>query len=292
MKGIRDIKRRIKAVKNTAQITRAMELVAASKMKRSQQQAVSGRAYTLLLAEIVGSIMAHPMEDFKHPLLEPREVKTRGLLLVSTDKGLCGGLNTNLFRRLPCKEENVKYVTIGRKAMNAIARSGRELLADFPVSDHVNSSEVRVIAEYMIKEYIEGRIDTIEVLFTRFQNTLTQVPMHRSLLPLLSIQKELESLHERLGMSEKDIPHDTRELLFEPNPAAILNEVPGLFLKQSIYQMVLEAKASEHSARMVAMKSATDNAKNLVGGLTLEYNKARQAAITQEILEIAAAASR
>lgn len=292
MKGIRDIKRRIKSVKNTAQITRAMELVAASKMKRSQQQAVSGRAYTFLLAEIVESIMAQPVEDFKHPLLEPREVKTRGMLLVSTDKGLCGGLNTNLFRRLPTKDEKVKYVTIGRKATNAIARSGRELLADFQISDHANYSEVRLVVEYLAKEYIEGRIDTIEVLFTRFQNTLTQVPMHRSLLPLAGIQQELESIRSRLGIAEKDVVHDTRQILFEPNAEAILKEIPQLFLKQSIYQMILEAKASEHSARMVAMKSATDNAHNLADALTLEYNKARQAAITQEILEIAAAATR
>jgi F-type H+-transporting ATPase subunit gamma len=292
MKGIRDIKRRIKAVKNTAQITRAMELVAASKMKRSQQQAIAGRAYSFLLAEIVESIMAQPIEDFKHPLLEPREVKVRGMLLVSTDKGLCGGLNTNLFRRLPTKQENVKYVTIGRKATNAIARSGRNLDANFQVSDHVNYSEVRVIVEYMVKEYVEGRIDTIEILFTRFQNTLTQVPLHRSLLPLISIQKELEELRARLGIAEKEVPHDKRQMLFEPDAKSVLQEIPTLFLKQSIYQMVLEAKASEHSARMVAMKSATDNAHSLADGLTLEYNKARQAAITQEILEIAAAAAR
>ncbi len=292
MKGIREIKSRIKAVKNTAQITRAMELVAASKMKRAQQKAVAGRPYSLLLAEILGSITEAEVEDFHHPFFEEREVKHRGILIVSTDKGLCGALNANLFKNLPAKQESVQYVTIGKKAAQAIARSGRLLTADFQVSDHVNYSEIRVIIEYLVRAYLSGEIDTIEVLFTRFYNTLTQAPIHISLLPLKNLKEELIALRKRAGVKENTVAKDTRELLFEPNASAILQELPRLFLSQYIYQMILEAKASEHSARMVAMKSATDNAHNLADSLSLEYNKARQAAITQEILEIAAAAAR
>lgn len=288
MKGIKEIKRRIKAVKSTAQITRAMQLVAVSKMKRAQDAAKHSRPYSLLLAEILKALGKN-VEGVNHPFFEPREAKTRGILVISTDKGLCGGLNSNLFRVISTIEGPAKFVSIGRKASQFIARSGYDLMAEFSVSDKSNFSEVRPAVEFMIKGFLEGKIDTLEVLFPRFINTLSQVPSLERLLPIVNFQEEIEALFERLKDYEHKIPEDDREFQFEPSESAIVSRIPELFIKQEIFQMVLESKASEHSARMVAMKSATDNAKELVRKLSLEYNKARQAAITQEILEIAAA---
>lgn len=291
MKGMREIKGRIKAVNSTAQITRAMQLVAASKMKRAQDEAKSGRPYALLLAEILDSLVGD-VEGLRHPLLEPREVKCRGILVLSTDKGLCGPLNTNLFRLLSEVEGPVRYVTVGRKGMQHFSRMKADLIADFSVSDHCHFSEVRMIVEFMIKAYLEGRIDTLEVAFPRFENTLVQTPCIRSVLPLTDLRKELVALHERLKHGKYDERiQDEREILIEPSGPEILKELLDLYVKQEIFQMVMEAKASEHSARMVAMKTATENAKELSRSLKLEYNKARQAAITQEILEISAAAA-
>lgn len=289
MKGIREIKSRIKAVNSTAQITRAMQLVAASKMKRAQDKAKAGRSYALLLAQILQSLVENT-EGLEHPLLEERAVKHRGILVLSTDKGLCGPLNTNLFRLLSNVEPSTKFVTVGRKATQHFSRMKADLIADFSISDHCNFSEVRVIVEFMIKAYLEGTIDTLEVAFPRFENTLVQVPQIQPILPLSELKNELDKLNKRL---KRDTPliQDDREILFEPNATGILYDLLDLYVKQVIFQRVLESKASEQSARMVAMKTATENAKELCRSLKLEYNKARQAAITQEILEIAAAAA-
>lgn len=291
MKGIREIKSRIKAVNNTAQITRAMQLVAAAKMKLAQDKAKSGRSYAELLANILESLIENS-EGIEHPLLAKREIKHRGILVLSTDKGLCGPLNTNLFRMLSNIDPSAKFVTVGRKATQHFSRIKADLIADFTVSDHCNFSEVRVIVEFMIKAYLEGTIDTLEVAYPRFENTLIQSPQIEPILPLSDLKKELTQLHERLEHAKFNLPvHDDREILFEPNAPDILYDLLDLYVKQEIFQMVLESKASEQSARMVAMKTATENAKELCRSLKLEYNKARQAAITQEILELAAAAS-
>lgn len=288
MANLKAIRGRIKSVKNTGQITRAMQLVATSKMKRAQDMAMAGRPYVVLLGEIFSSI-ASRMSDFKHPLFEAREIKKRGVLVVSTDKGLCGPLNANLFKEVIKFKGDVAYVTIGRKATQFISRTKRELLADFPVSDKASFHEIRPIVEYMASAYMDGTIDTIEVLYPAFVNTLVQEPLLVPLAPMNDFRAQFESFRKRLNIDLADTHGDHREMLFEPSIEAIMSELPMLYLKQAIYQAVLGAKASEHSARMVAMKAATDNAKGLVSDLTLEYNKARQAAITQEILEIAAA---
>lgn len=290
MPSTKAIRTRIKAVKNTAQITRAMQLVAASKMKRAQDSALAGRSYAVLLAEILASLIDHA-SNLKHPLLENREVTTRGILVISTDKGLCGPLNANLFKQIIGIKDKAAYVSIGRKASQFLSRTKRELLADFPLSDHVQFSEIRAVVEFMIKAYLDKRIDTVEVLYTRYVNTLVQEAQVLQLAPMKALGHELEELKKRLKVELAEDTSDEREMIFEPSAVDILNELPALFIKQIIYQVSLEAKASEHSARMVAMKAATDNAKNLVDDLSLEYNKARQAAITQEILELASAAS-
>jgi len=291
MKGIREIRRRIKAVKNTAQITKAMQLVASSKMKRAQDAALAGRPYALLLSQILESAL-HRMHETAHPFFAARPVKKRGILVIATDKGLCGALNGNLFRlvnEIPAAD--ARFVTIGRKATQYIARTGRDLLADFIITDKVGYNEIRPVVEYLTQAYADGKIDTIEVMYSHFVNTLRQDPATDPLVPFESFEKELEKLNHRLGERAEDEIKEGREIQFEPSADVIINALPPLFLKQQIYTMILAAKASEHSARMVAMKNATDNAKQLVADLSLEYNKARQAGITQEILEIAAAAA-
>ncbi len=288
-KGLREIRNRIKSVKSTAQITRAMQLVASSKMKRAQDTAQGSRAYAELLGEILDTAISK-VSDFAHPLLTKRTVKTRGILLVTSDKGLCGALNGNLIRQA-AEIKDAVFVCVGRKGAQAIARSGRKLLADFPVSDRANFSEVRPAAEFLLKAFAEGTVDTVEILYPHFKNTLVQMPRLQQLLPADSLVAQARDLRVKLGLAEPKVESDEREMIFEPSAAEILNELPALFFKQAVHQAILEAKASEHSARMVAMKAATDNAKKLAGALSLEYNKARQAAITQEILEITAAAS-
>ena len=288
-KGLREIRNRIKSVKSTGQITRAMQLVASSKMKRAQDSARAGRAYAELLGEILDTAQSK-VGEFSHPLLTKRDVKVRGILLVTPDKGMAGALNGNLIR-LAAEQKDAVFVCIGRKGAQALARSGRKVLADFPVTDRANFSEVRPAAEYLIKAFSEGTVDTVEVLFAHFKNTMVQTPRVQQLLPADSLVNQAREFRSKLGIPEPKIEDDERDMLFEPSAAAILNELPALFFKQAVHQAVLESKASEFSARMVAMKAATDNAKKISAALSLEYNKARQAAITQEILELTAGAA-
>ncbi|MBQ8723843.1 MAG: ATP synthase F1 subunit gamma [Opitutales bacterium] len=293
-KGLREIRNRIRSVTNTGQITRAMQLVASSKMRRAQDAATSGRPYAVLLSRILATALRglDLSGDFSHPLMQERPVKTRGIVVIATDKGLCGGLNSNLFRFL---NKNVpagtpaKFFTVGKKATQFVARSKRDLVADFTVSDRVNFSEVRPIGEFLIKEYLAGTIDTIEIVLSQFKNTIVQVPTMATLVPLGNLEERMQAQFAAQGKKDEfKLLEDDREMSFAPDAGTILEGLPALFFKQSLYQAILEAKASEQSARMVAMKAATDNAKNLVDSLSLEYNKARQAAITNEINELAA----
>ena len=286
MASTRDIRRRIKSVKNTRQITKAMELVAASKMKKAQQAALSGRAYAQLLAKMLARL-APRLSEVKHPFLAQREIKTRGLLLVTTDKGLCGPLNANLFKLVVDVKTPAKFFSIGKKGTQFLARTKRDLVADFTVSDKLGFSEVKPVIELMVKAYLDGEIDTIEVIYPRFKNTLVQEPQVRPVLPLASLQEFLAAAQTEVGNAASTV--DDRDMLFEPSAGDILDALIPFYVNRLVYQLVLSARASEHSARMVAMKTAKDNASKLLGDLTLEYNKARQAGITAEILEIAAA---
>ncbi len=295
MANLRDIKRRIKSVKNTAQITKAMQLVAASKMKRAQNSALESRPYTQLMAEILIAIEERAAESdqkgISHPYLEGREVQNRGILLITPDKGLCGPLTANLFRlvaQIPHGEAS--YVSIGRKGSQFLSRTQRSVLAEFSLSDRARFSEIRPPVELLLEAYAKREIDTIEVLYTRFKNTLQQEAMRKPVVPIVNLADMVrEVFGDEDYTAEAPLGDDRREMLFEPDPQSLLNNLMDLAVRRSIYQSALEAKASEHSARMVAMKTATDNANSLVEDLTLQYNKARQAAITQEILEIAAA---
>lgn len=290
MASTRDIRRRIKSVKNTRQITKAMELVAASKMKKAQQAALAGRPYAELMARML-SALGDRVDEAQHPFLVRREVKTRGIILVTSDKGLAGPLNANLFKLVTEIKTPAKYVVIGRKGAQFIARTHRNLLADFSVTDRVAFAEVKVVAEYMVQQFTEGVVDTVEILWPRFRNTLVQVPTILQLLPLTSVADLVADLRSDAGLNGTPAPKNgvEQQMLFEPGPDVVLDALLPLYVNREIHQQVLDAKASEHSARMVAMKTAKDNATKLLGDLTLEYNKARQAAITQEILEIAAA---
>ena len=289
MASTRDIRRRIKSVKNTRQITKAMELVAASKMKKAQQAALSGRPYAELMARMLAAL-ADRVEEAQHPFLVKREVKTRGIILVTTDKGLAGPLNANLFKLVTDIKTPAKYVAIGRKGAQFLARTHRSMLADFSVTDRVAFSEVKVVAEFMVKQYLEEVVDTVEIIWPRFKNTLVQIPTTLPLLPLTSVKDIIADLQSDAGGTERSKSSGFDQvMLFEPDPETVLHSLLPLYVNREIHQQVLDAKASEHSARMVAMKTAKDNATKLLGDLTLEYNKARQAAITQEILEIAAA---
>jgi len=285
MASTRDIRRRIKSVKNTRQITKAMELVAASKMKKAQGLALAGRPYAQLMSRMLAAL-ANRVEESLHPFLVKREVKTRGILLITTDKGLCGPLNANLFKLVLEIKGPAKFVAIGRKGAQFLARTKRDIVADFTVSDRVQFSEVKPVVEMMMQMYLDGKIDTLEIIYPRYKNTLVQEPLIRPLLPLASVREFVSALNVEHG-GGKTV--DDRVMLFEPSAHSVLEALLPFYVNRYVFQLVLSAKASEHSARMVAMKTAKDNATKLLGDLTLEYNKARQAAITQEILEIAAA---
>jgi F-type H+-transporting ATPase subunit gamma len=286
MASTRDIRRRIKSVKNTRQITKAMELVAASKMKKAQQAALAGNPYAQLLARMLARL-APRLSEVQHPFLTQREIKTRGILLLTTDKGLCGPLNANLFKLVIEVKTPAKFYAVGRKGSQFLARTKRDLIADFTVSDRLAFSEVKPVVELMVKAYLDGEIDTIEVIYPRFKNTLVQEPQVRPVLPLASLASFLAAAQTEAGSAPDT--SDDRDMLFEPSANEVLEALIPFYVNRHIYQLVLSARASEHSARMVAMKTAKDNATKLLGELTLEYNKARQAAITAEILEIAAA---
>jgi F-type H+-transporting ATPase subunit gamma len=287
MASTRDIRRRIKSVKNTRQITKAMELVAASKMKRAQQVALGGQPYANLLADMLAAL-ARQTEVSNHPFLVERPITTRGILLITSDKGLCGPLNSNLFKLVADIRTPAKFCSVGRKGAQFLARTKRNLIADFPVHDRVPFPEVKVAAEFMVKQFLEGAIDSIEVIYSRFKNTLVQEAVVRPILPLHSLREFLDRLGTDADAARARAA-EQREILFEPGATEVLDALLPFYVNRHIYQLALSGKASEHSARMVAMKTAKDNATKLLGELTLEYNKARQAAITQEILEIAAA---
>jgi len=278
----RDIRRRIKSVKNTAQITKAMQMVAASKMRKAQAAAVAGRPYADLMNRVLVSLSRRTSPELS-PLLEVREVKKELVLVVSTDKGLCGALNTNLLRETQQFDKRpAAYVATGKKAVQYLARTKKELLADFQLKDAPGLLDTKPISKFMIGKFLSREVDKVSVLYTRFINTLSLKPTVQTLLPISP-----EDLPKGGGAGPAE--DDGLEFRYEPSAAEVLAGILPHYIHFQVYQMVLDARASEHSARMVAMKSATDNAKQLIKDLTLEYNKIRQASITTELLEITTA---
>ncbi|MFM7215817.1 MAG: ATP synthase F1 subunit gamma [Verrucomicrobiota bacterium] len=287
MPSTRDLRRRIKSVKNTAQITKAMQMVASAKMRKAQLAALAGRPYAQLMNEVLAAATAGAGE-FSHPLLEKRPVRRKALIVITTDKGLCGALNTNLLREAAKYDAKALYVSAGRKGAQFIARAKRELAAEFTYRDTPVFAEARTISKFVQDLFLEGKVDQVDVAFSNFISTLTQKPEIRTLLPIGDIKK-LEADLAGEGSGESIAPGAGKEYTFEPNPATVLGNLLPHYLNYQVFQFLQEARASEHSARMVAMKNATDNAKQILKDLTLEYNKLRQASITNELLEITTA---
>ncbi len=292
MANLRDIRRRIKSVKNTAQITKAMQLVAASKMKKAQDQATSGRPYADLLNKVINQLKEQTSAE-DHPLLRAEEGGRELVILVTTDKGLCGPLNTNLLRLFT--EEvpaGADVVTIGSKGRQAMVRLKRKILADFTVKDPVSFAETKPVVEFAMERFLSGDYNRVRVAFTNFVNTMRQDPYIETLLPISPIELGAKKAYHGMGEegpAKKSEGPDYSGYLFEPNARGVLDTVVPQYVGYELYQMILESRASEHSARMVAMKAATDNAKQMIKDLTLDYNKQRQAAITAELLEITTA---
>jgi F-type H+-transporting ATPase subunit gamma len=293
MANLRDIRRRIKSVKSTSQITKAMELVAAAKMKKAQNQALAGRDYADKLNKVLVNLKANTDEE-SHPLLGKREGSKELMLVISTQRGLCGGLNTNLLKKVRLEaSDDTEYVTVGKKLRQSIAKSGGKIVTDWEVSDPVPFNDAKPIAKFLTEQFLSGEYDKISVAFNNFVSTLTQTPYVSQLLPIEAAGLAEKQEYEGVGKDEIGETDDAAALSmdyeFEPSAEGVLDKLLPLYINFQIYQMLVEARASEHSARMVSMKAATDNANKMVKELTLEYNKARQAAITAELLEITTA---
>jgi F-type H+-transporting ATPase subunit gamma len=289
MANLRDIRRRIKSVKNTAQITRAMQLVAAAKMKKAQDQALAGRDYADLLNQVLVNLKENTGEE-AHPLLQQREGGKELVLVISTDKGLCGALNTNLGKKVRADvPKDAEFVTVGRKLRNQLGKAGREMVADFEVKDPVPFSEARPIAKFLTKAFLEGGYSKVSVAFSNYINVMRQEPEVLQLLPISTASLGEKQAYEGNVQETDRSAALAKDYLFEPSGPEVLDTLLPLYINFQVYQMLVESRASEHSARMVAMKGATDNAKKFIKELTLEYNKLRQAAITAELLEITTA---
>jgi len=283
MPSLRDVRRRIKSIGNTAQITRAMQMVAASKMRKAQQSTLTTRPFAQLLYRMQRRAVTHAKE-FANPLIVVREVRKRAVILVGTDKGLCGSLNTNLFRAATQFDPaTTVFIAVGKRPAQFIARTRRQLAAEFTITDTPRFAEARPIAALARDLFLKGEVDQVQVVTTRYVNTMTQQPIVVDFLPIGEIKGMKIPGLER----DSDVTGDATEILFEPSPEAVLSYLIGHYLNIFIYRVMLETKASEQSARMVAMTGATDNATALIKDLSLEYNKLRQGNITKELLEIA-----
>ena len=295
--SVKDIKRKIKSIRSTRQITKAMELVATSKMKKAVEGAVNLRSYGYLAMNIL--LKLSKKHHNLHAYLQPREVKNVLVVLFTTDKGLCGGLNTNLFKKLTqtvnkIQQENpaakLHFVASGRKGAEFMHRSGKEVKMAFPAySNHPKFSDIFPISKVALKGFEKGDYDKVIVIYPDFISTLTQKPVSKTLLPFSpdvfsEMMQELGSKFTKIAApSEKDADYK-----LEPSPEYIVTNIVPQLVEVQLFQAVLESTASEHSARMVAMQNATKAANDLLGDLVLTYNQARQASITAEIAEIAA----
>lgn len=287
MPSTRDIRRRIKSVKNTAQITKAMQMVASSKMRKAQLAALAGRPYAQQMNTMLADATASATE-FTHPLMEKRGGKKRAVILVSTDKGLCGALNSNLFREAgKFDKDTTVFICAGKKGAQFVSRTKRNLAAEFTYKDAPLFAEARAISKFAQDLFLKGEVDHVDIMFTNFVSTLVQKPEQKTLLPIGEIKGVQAGVHGEETHTE--LKSSGVEFQFEPAADKVLGALLPHYLNFQVFQILLEAKASEHSSRMVAMKNATDNAKQLIKDLTLEYNKLRQANITKELLEITTA---
>jgi len=285
MAGGREIKTKIKSVQNTRKVTRALEMVSASKIRKAQDRMKTSRPYARAMKQVIGHL-AQANTDYQHPfMVERKDVKRVGFIIVSSDRGLAGGLNNNLFRKMLGeirqwneKGVEVDVVTIGQKASVYFRRVKVNMLASVShLGDTPKLDQLIGVIKVMLDAYTEGKLDRVFVVYNDFVNTMTQRAAFDQLLPLPAAETQVAR-------------HDW-DYIYEPDAATVLDHVITRYIESLVYQAVLENIASEHAARMVAMKAASDNASKLIGTLQLVYNKARQAAITQEISEIVGGAA-
>jgi F-type H+-transporting ATPase subunit gamma len=294
MANVREIRRRIRSVKNIAQVTRAMQMVAASRMRRAQEQVLATRPYSAKAWEVLTHLAAQRgVNEGEHPLLDRRgTIATTGIVLITSDKGLCGAYNGNIIRVVLNFMQDLghpaRIIAVGRRGRDFLIRHGVNVVADFSdLPPRPSLLDCTPIARAAIDEFLSGECDEVYLAYTDFINTLTQQPTVRRLLPITPGRVESSVMREYMS----DTPvHATGEYIYEPDPNTILDSVLPRFTELQIYQALLEALASEHSARMVAMRNATENANELIGDLTLTYYRARQEAITKEMLDIAGGA--
>jgi len=287
MAGAKEIRTQIGSIKNTQKITRAMEMVAAAKMRKAQDRMLASRPYAEKMREVIGHLaLAHPEQ--RHPFMVEREVKAVGYIIISSDRGLCGGLNNNLFRKL-VKDvkglheagKGVKYCLVGNKAVAFFSRVGGDVMAQAThLGDAAHMEDLVGTVKVMLDAYLDGEVDEVRIAYNRFVNTMTQDPTVEKLVPLPEAQSE-----------EREKLKHHWDYIYEPDAREVLEDLLARYVESLVYQAVVENGACEQSARMVAMKAASDNAGNLIDELELVYNKARQAAITQEISEIVSGAA-
>jgi F-type H+-transporting ATPase subunit gamma len=294
MAGTKEIRLKIKSVQNTRKITKAMEMVAASKMKKAQERMRRGRPYAQRLLDITMHA-ARANTEYKHPLLTRREsVKRVGAVVITTDKGLCGGLNTNLLRLVLTQHKawlekgiEAEYCTIGNKGLGFINRMGGKIVSQVVnYGDHPALERLIGPVKMLIDGFLEGRLDEVHIFSTRFVNTMKQEPMHATMIPIPQewVLPTGQVMKANVGVGNWDY-------LYEPDPQSVLDQLLVRYLETVVYQAASDNIASEQSARMVAMKSASDNARSIIDELQLVYNKSRQAAITKELSEIVGGAA-
>lgn len=280
MPSERELKRRLRSVRNIQQVTKAMQTVAASRMRRAQQSVLASRPYEERLRTVLNDLGPYA-EPEDSPLLARRPVERVAVVLVTSDRGLVGAMNVNVIRatlRFAQTQRSASYVAVGRKGIAALRRLRSPLTAEFSgLGDRPSSTETNIIARVAQEEFVAGRVDEVHLAFTRFVNTLRQVPTVRRLLPLVPEEEDIDEL-------------PPLQYIFEPDARTVLGAVLPRLIEVAVYQAVLESIASEQSARMVAMRNATDNAGDLIDALELAANKARQTRITKEMLEIASGA--
>ncbi len=277
MANIRLIRRRIRGIQGIVKITRAMEMIATSKMRQAQQRGLAGRPYAEKISQVLADLAALPQAgDSLHPLLQRRPVKKIAIVHITPDRGLCGGLNANINRKaggfILEQDMPVTLIPVGRKGLDFMRRHGRNIRAEFTrLGDRPSLLDTLPISRIIIDDYTNGLIDVVYLAYTQFISTMVQSPVLQQILPI----------------EPADIPGTQNvDYIYEPSPDQVLSGLLPRFVEMQVYHAILESIASEQSARMVAMRNATDNASELIGELTLMYNKARQEIITRELLDI------
>lgn len=288
MAQARLIKSRIKSATNIAKITKAMEMVAASKMRRSQEQALASRPYTHKLLDMLHTIGKNTDSTLHALLSQPNPDAPELLILITSDKGLAGSLNSNVFRYAQLELAQMRspqIVAIGKKSKEFALKSGLPLVAEFTsLPDKLKLADVLPIAHLFVEGFLKGEFSSVRTIHAQFVSTISQSPEVNVLLPIA-----LKNVSAHGVQPQPEVTTGRKEYAFEPSPKEILDFLLPFYTENGFYQIMLEAKASEHSARMVAMKNASDNAKEIVGSLKLEYNRSRQAGITAELLDITTA---